>query len=135
MKITVGAIACILGYAAASRDRRSFAQEQGQSLVKMWEWTSNIDDNDAATTQEVRFYGDIGASYDYPIGFDYEDNYYMDQALSIWGGGTQWLEFTHEDFEVKVDIDTFPVWIDLFYNEINFNTTELTLCDSMWWYA
>jgi len=34
-----------------------------------------------------------------------------------------------------VEIDAFPMWIDLFYNEINFNTAELTLCDSLWWYA
>ena len=132
MKITVGTIACALSYAQAS-ERKTW--DRGQSLVKMWEWTSNIDDNDSGTTQEILFTGDIGSSYDIPIGFDYVDNYYVDQSVSIWIGGTQKLEFTHEDFEIKVELDAFPLWIDVLYNEINFNTTELTLCDSLWWYA
>lgn len=42
--------------------------------------------------------------------------------------------FTSPNFVLNVKLDVYPVWMDLMYNELSFNSTSLRFCDDMWWY-
>ena len=94
MKITVGL--SLAAVSAAYTRKLRVAQPETHSLVKMWEWEQVIDDSytdsngdeqAATTTQTITFRGDVGASNDFPLGWDEVDLYYLAQSVSLWAGG------------------------------------------------
>ena len=68
MKVTVG----MLLFAVAASRTLKIADDRKQSYVRMWEWTSEIDDGETTpeTSQTISFSFDVGAQASFPMNWD-----------------------------------------------------------------
>ena len=86
---------------------------------------------DGTNTQTTTLSGDVGLTYNLPVSYD--TDFTFGQELSIFVGGTQNFTFTSDLFEIYLNFDFFPVWIDVMRNQIIFKMSDLSLCDALWW--
>ena len=83
-----------------------------------WSWESDTDNTDDETYQTISLTFDLSASYDIPMGWDGEGNYYFDTAVSAWIGGDHYVEYISPYFTFNVSAWTYAVWWDILYNEL-----------------
>ena len=86
---------------------------------------------DGTNTQSTNLSGDFGFTYNLPVSYD--TDFIFGQQLSIFLGGTQNFTFTSDLFEIYLNFDFFPIWIDVMRNQIIFKMSDLSLCDALWW--
>ncbi len=83
---------------------------------KKWNWNSYTYNTLETITQEIDLNFDFGARFDFPMGWDGEENYYFNQSVSAYAGGFNTFVYSTEVFELEIDLWFFPVWWDIMYN-------------------
>lgn len=103
-----------------------------QATALGWSWDNSIENDEGDTTQEVSLNFDLGASYDFPMGWDKAGNFYFDTTASTYLGGAHWVEYDSPYFYFSGSAWTYVFWWDVFYNELSVEWENYGVCDSMW---
>ena len=87
MKVTVSLLTFALAANAAKDMKEPNNVVSLAAKTYTWESTISSAGNTPTTTQTLSVSADAGATYDFPIGWDEVDDFYLAQSVSVFLGG------------------------------------------------
>lgn len=94
-------------------------------------WSTEQTGTKANAKAKLELNGDAGVRVDFPL--EFEEDFYFGQRLTAYVGGKQKYVFESDFLNMEIELKFYPLWADLFRNDLYFRTYDLTFCDEMFY--